>query len=99
MLCSRVCSHLSSDKSRKMAAAAASKEPAQPLSEEERKREYHKLKFPGLCKPDNPDHARQLLQPLEEDTAVAKQALTEVIVCLCVWWRGEERSIIHCFEV
>ena len=79
-----ICFHLSSDKSRKVAAAAGSKEPAEVLSEEERKRNYHKVKFPGLCQPDNPEHARQLLQPLEEDTAVAKQALTEVVVCSCV---------------
>lgn len=78
------CFSLSPDKSSKPAAAASSKEPAEVSSEEEKKRKYHKLKFPSLCQPDNPDQARLLLKPLAEDTAVAKQALTEVLVCLCV---------------
>ena len=45
-----------------------------------------KKQYPGLCIADNPNRANKLLKELDlkRDKAVAKVAMDEVCVCLCV---------------
>ena len=58
-------------------------EAAVEAAERDEKKVEAMKKFPGLCLPDNPDRARQLLGSVKEDSKdlrAAKDALDEVCV-------------------
>ena len=55
-------------------------EAAVEAAEKDEKKVEAMKKYPGLCLPDNPERAIQLLQPDSKDVKAAKEALNEVHV-------------------
>ena len=68
------------------------------VAEKDEKKAEAIKNFPGLCLPDNPERAMQLLEPDSKDQRAAKNALDEVSVCVCGWVNSRymyRRSVSH----
>lgn len=57
---------------------ASEPEPEKCDKEVDEKLERKKKQFPGLCIPDDHDHAQKLIEHRQEDVKVAQEAMNEV---------------------